>query len=48
MDRTPKFPLEEIAAATRGDWRERRRRAMDVGGLAGTRHEQAAPPFDDD
>jgi beta-galactosidase/beta-glucuronidase len=44
-DRTPKFPLEEISAATRGVARRRRLHGMDG---AGTRHEPEAPPFDDD
>jgi beta-galactosidase/beta-glucuronidase len=42
-DRTPKFPLEEIAAATRGDWRPR----PGAGGVAGLgrRHEPSAPDY---
>ena len=50
-DRTPKFPLEEIAAATRGEpWQRRRKkvRLLRRNGTAGTRHEPEAPPFDDD
>jgi hypothetical protein len=51
-DRTPKFPLEEIAAATRGEHRQRRsgkrrKTAEGVSGV-GTRHLPEAPPFDDD
>jgi hypothetical protein len=50
-DRTPKFPLEEIAAATRGEHRprrgKRRKSAEGVSGV-GTRHVPEAPPFDDD
>ena len=45
-DRTPKFPLKEMAAATRGETVERKRRrvvAQGIGG-AGTRHEPNAPP----
>jgi beta-galactosidase/beta-glucuronidase len=43
-DRTPKFPLEEIAAATRGEAAPRRpaKTAMGIGG-AGTRHDPHAP-----
>ncbi len=50
-DRTPKFPLEEIAAATRGEPLQRRRkkaRFLRHNAPAGTRHEPEAPPFDDD
>ncbi|HYO14206.1 MAG TPA: glycoside hydrolase family 2 TIM barrel-domain containing protein [Thermoanaerobaculia bacterium] len=46
-DRTPKFPLKEMAAATRGEAVERKKRrvvARGIGG-AGTRHEPNAPPF---
>ncbi|HSF41732.1 MAG TPA: glycoside hydrolase family 2 TIM barrel-domain containing protein [Thermoanaerobaculia bacterium] len=46
-DRTPKFPLEEMAAATRGENAGKRQRRAVVrgrGGL-GTRHEPHAPPF---
>ncbi|RPH54441.1 glycoside hydrolase family 2, partial [bacterium] len=46
-DRTPKFPLEEMAAATRGEAVAQKRRqavAHGIGG-AGTRHEPDAPPF---
>ncbi len=46
-DRTPKFPLEEIAAATRGEGLPRKVLATGVSGI-GTRHEPEAPPFDDD
>jgi beta-galactosidase/beta-glucuronidase len=43
-DRTPKFPLEEIAAATRGEAAPRRpnKTAVGIGG-AGTRHDPHAP-----
>ncbi len=51
-DRTPKFPLEEIAAATRGEAAAEAKRkspiqAAGVGG-AGTRHDPHAPPFEKD
>jgi len=49
-DRTPKFPLDEISAATRGVATERKTlpiRATGIGG-AGTRHDPDAPPFEDD
>jgi beta-galactosidase/beta-glucuronidase len=46
FDRTPKFPLEEMAAATRGEAAPRRSRqrrvAAGIGG-AGTRHDPHAP-----
>ena len=43
-DRTPKFPLEEMAAATRGEAAPRRpnKTAVGIGG-AGTRHDPHAP-----
>ncbi|HKV07512.1 MAG TPA: glycoside hydrolase family 2 TIM barrel-domain containing protein [Thermoanaerobaculia bacterium] len=48
-DRTPKFPLEEMAAATRGENTGRKQRRAVVrgkGGLGvGTRHDPHAPPF---
>jgi hypothetical protein len=52
-DRTPKFPLEEIAAATRGERRTRRQSPLTARGghglaRVGTRHEPEAPPFDFD
>src|SRR5436305_6011283 len=47
-DRTPKFPLEEIAAATRGERRQPKSRMRGQKPTAGTRHEPAAPPFHDD
>ncbi|HEX7184892.1 MAG TPA: glycoside hydrolase family 2 TIM barrel-domain containing protein [Thermoanaerobaculia bacterium] len=49
-DRTPKFPLEEMASATRGEVerRQRKKRMLSGVGAAGTRHEPEAPPFDDD
>src|SRR5205085_479646 len=48
QDRTPKFPLEEIAAATRGERRQPKSRMRGQKPIAGTRHEPAAPPFHDD
>jgi hypothetical protein len=47
-DRTPKFPLEDIAAATRGERRPPKFQMRGETPLAGTRHEPTAPPFDDD
>jgi beta-galactosidase/beta-glucuronidase len=47
-DRTPKFPLEDIAAATRGEKRPPKSLMSHDKQIAGTRHEPAAPPFDDD
>jgi beta-galactosidase/beta-glucuronidase len=48
-DRTPKFPLEEMAAATRGDLR-RRRQKRGLSGIVGLRrrHEEETSSFDDD
>jgi beta-galactosidase/beta-glucuronidase len=49
-DRTPKFPLEEMAAATRGEAVAHKRhtpvQATGIAG-AGTRHDPHAPPFED-
>jgi hypothetical protein len=47
-DRTPKFPLEEISAATRGEAKLRRQMTTEGVSGSGTRHEPEAPPFDDD
>jgi hypothetical protein len=47
-DRTSKFPLEEIAASTRGERRPPQNRMRGEKPIPGTRHEPAAPPFDDD
>lgn len=46
-DRKPKFPLEDVAEATRGEGPGRRQRRAVVRGKggAGTRHEPHAPPF---
>ncbi|HYG65133.1 MAG TPA: glycoside hydrolase family 2 TIM barrel-domain containing protein [Thermoanaerobaculia bacterium] len=44
-DRTPKFPLEEMAAATRGENADRQRPASVSDTGAGTRHGPEAPPF---
>jgi beta-galactosidase/beta-glucuronidase len=47
-NRTPKFPLEDMAAATRGGQRRKRKRGTaGVVGL-GHRHEEETSPFDDD
>ncbi|MFL6197183.1 MAG: glycoside hydrolase family 2 protein [Thermoanaerobaculia bacterium] len=44
FDRTPKFPLEEMAAATRGEAAPRRPNKVAAGiGGAGTRHDPHAP-----
>jgi beta-galactosidase/beta-glucuronidase len=47
-DRTPKFPLEEIAAATRAERPRQKSLMLGEKVLPGTRHEPSAPPFDDD
>lgn len=48
-DRTPKFPLEQIAAATRGDVMLRRQKMTEGVSGAGTRHEPEVPAlFEDD
>jgi beta-galactosidase/beta-glucuronidase len=51
-DRTPKFPLEEMAAATRGEAAAevKRKSPIQAGGIggAGTRHDPHAPPFEKD
>ncbi|HWM90759.1 MAG TPA: glycoside hydrolase family 2 TIM barrel-domain containing protein [Thermoanaerobaculia bacterium] len=47
-DRTPKFPLEQIAAATRGETKLRRQTATEGVSGSGTRHEPEVPLFEDD
>jgi beta-galactosidase/beta-glucuronidase len=44
-DRTPKFPLEEMARATRGETAQPKRPESASATGAGTRHEPEAPPF---
>ncbi|HEX5718837.1 MAG TPA: glycoside hydrolase family 2 TIM barrel-domain containing protein [Thermoanaerobaculia bacterium] len=48
-DRTPKFPLEQIAAATRGDLKLRHQKTTESASGSGTRHEPEVPLlFEDD
>ncbi|MEA2562708.1 MAG: hypothetical protein QOH06_4212 [Acidobacteriota bacterium] len=48
-DRTPKFPLEQIAAATRGESKHRRQKTTESASGSGTRHEPEVPLlFEDD
>ena len=47
-DRTPKFPLEQIAAATRGEASVRRQKVTEGISGMGTRHEPEVPSFEDD
>jgi beta-galactosidase/beta-glucuronidase len=48
-DRSPKFPLEQIAAATRGEVKLRRQKATEGVSGSGTRHEPEVPLlFEDD